>query len=237
MTARVIVLVEGQTEEKFAREQLMPELAAEGVFLSATTCGRPRSRAGVPKWTKARRELVRLLKEDRSRRVTTMFDYCGMPLDWPGRKESSGQSHGHRAGIVERRVKAAIAEALPDDLSSNRFIPYVQMYEFEALLFAEPRTLAQVVSRDARPTRVTRELQRIADAFATPEEIDDHPNTAPSKRILHLAPEYQKVTDGNIAAGRIGLWAMRQECPHFNEWLNRLEALGQPQISEKERPA
>lgn len=179
MTARVIVLVEGQTEEKFVREQLVPELAAGGVFLTATTSGRPRNRAGVPKWSKARRELVRLLKEDRSRRVTTMFDYYGMPLDWPGRKESSEQPHGHRAGTVERRVKAAIAEALPDDLSSNRFIPYVQMYEFEALLFAEPRTLAQVVSRDARPTRITRELQRISEAFGTPEEIDDDPNTAP----------------------------------------------------------
>ena len=63
--------------------------------------------------------------------------------------------------------------------------------------------------------------------FDTPEEIDDDPNSAPSKRILQLSQRYQEVLHGNIAAQRIGLALMRQKCPHFGEWLDRLESLGQ----------
>ena len=70
-------------------------------------------------------------------------------------------------------------------------------------------------------------LRGIADSFRTPEEIDDDPNSAPSKRILQLSQRYQKVLHGNIAAQRIGLTLMRQKCPHFDEWLERLESLGQ----------
>ena len=113
------------------------------------------------------------------------------------------------------------------DPTRSRFIPYVQMHEFEALLFSAPDILAGVLSRDALPGRVRRLLHGISGAFQTPEEIDDSPKTAPSKRILALAPDYQKVTDGSVAAARIGLETMREKCPHFNGWLNRLKSLGQ----------
>lgn len=84
MTARIIALVEGPTEETFVRRLLAPDLGVHGVAITATTYGRPRKHGGVPSWGRARRELLRLLKEDRGRRVTTMFDYYGLPGDWPG---------------------------------------------------------------------------------------------------------------------------------------------------------
>ena len=80
---------------------------------------------------------------------------------------------------------------------------------------------------DARPRRIIRELQQVAGHFATPEEIDEGQGTAPSKRIRSFAAHYQKVTDGNLAATRIGLKRMRRKCPHFDHWLDSLEALGQ----------
>ena len=118
-------------------------------------------------------------------------------------------------------------DSLGDDSARSRFIPYIQMHEFEALLFSEPETLGEVLSLDARPRRIIRELQQVAGHFATPEEIDEGQGTAPSKRIRSFAAHYQKVTDGNLAATRIGLKRMRRKCPHFDHWLDSLEALGQ----------
>ena len=36
-------------------------------------------------------------------------------------------------------------------------------------------------------------------------------------------PNYQKPLMGNLAALEIGIHAIRRECPHFEEWLKRLE--------------
>jgi len=225
---RVIALVEGQTEETFVRRLLAPQLSMHGVAISATTYGRRRSHGGVPRWRQAERELLRLVKEDSGRRVTTMFDYYRLPSNWPGREAVAGKPPRAKAKILERAMQSRITHSLGRDASPSRFVPYIQMHEFEALLFAEPRTLGEVLTRDADPQRTIRSLLQVVAHFATPEEIDEGATTAPSKRILSLAEHYQKVTDGNLAATRIGLETMRQECPHFDEWLRRLEALGTP---------
>ena len=225
--ARVIALVEGPTEEKFVRELLARELGVVGVWIVATTHGHPRRQAGVPAWSKAEREIIGLLKQDAARYVTTMFDYYGMPHDWPGRKVAVERPHDERAGLVEQGMRDSIAASSGVGSLYRRFIPYVQMHEFEALLFSDPQTLADILSRVPRAHGIGRELSRISNAFQTPEEIDDDPVTAPSRRILALAPDYQKVTDGNIAASRIGLETMRRECPHFKSWFRRLGALGE----------
>ena len=226
LTARVIALVEGPTEEKFVKDLLAGALGRLGVFISPTTYGRPGNQGGVPSWSKAKRELVGLLKQDANRHVTTMFDYYGMPRSWPGREAAQVRPHAEKANVVEKAIRDGIAASSANDPARIRFIPYVQMHEFEALLFSDPELLGDVVSRDTHLRPLTRQIERIADAFRTPEEIDDDPSKAPAKRIRALAPHYQKVTDGNIAARRIGLHKMRQECPHFAGWLRRLEALG-----------
>lgn len=226
MTVRVIALVEGQTEEAFVRRLLAPMLGARGVAMSATTYGRRRSHGGVPRWGKAERELLRLVKEDTGRFVTTMFDYYGLPGDWPGREAIAGKPPGAKAKILEQAMQSRILDTLGDDPDRSRFMPYIQMHEFEALLFSQPKTLGEVLTRDARPRRIIHALQQVSGKFATPEEIDDGQTTAPSKRIRSLANHYQKVTDGNLAASRIGLETMRRKCPHFDQWLSSLEMLG-----------
>lgn len=124
-------------------------------------------------------------------------------------------------------MQSRILESIGDDPDRSRFMPYIQMHEFEALLFSEPKTLGEVLTRDAHPRRIIHALQQVTGKFATPEEIDDGQTTAPSKRIRSLANHYQKVTDGNRAAIRIGLDTMRRACPHFDQWLVSLEMLGQ----------
>ena len=223
MIVRVLAFVEGATEEKFIRETVACELRGLNVFITATTPGRKRFQGGVQSWRRIRTELLRYLKEDTNRFVTTMFDYYGMPTDWPERDVARHQAHDQKAATVEGAILEDISGAMGGAFNRQRFIPYVQMHEFEALLFSDPQILGGVI-----PERnVTIELQNIVNSSRTPEEIDDDPNTAPSKRILRLSRHYQKVLHGSIAAQRIGLTLMRRKCPHFNEWLTRLESLGQ----------
>ena len=146
--------------------------------------------------------------------------------DWPGQDVVAGKPPAEKAEMLERAMLSRIVDCLGDDPGSSRFIPYIQLHEFEALLFSEPEILGEILTRDAYPRRNIRALQQITGSYATPEEIDDGQTTAPSKRIRSLAGDYQKVTDGNLAAARIGLDTMRRKCPHFDRWLHILEALG-----------
>lgn len=93
------------------------------------------------------------------------------------------------------------------------------MHEFEALLFSDCAALAEVVGRP----HLAAEFQRIRDQFESPEQIDDGPITAPSKRILAIVPEYRKTVDGILVASRVGLERFRAACPHFNHWMTRVE--------------
>ena len=105
--------------------------------------------------------------------------------------------------------------------NQNRFVPFVVMHEFEALLFSDCEAFARGIGRPDLGV----DLQRIRDHFEHPEEINDSPHSAPSKRIEVLVPGYQKPLMGTLAALEIGLGTMRDECPHFGHWLDRLEGL------------
>ena len=220
MTFRALAFVEGQTEEKFIKEIIAPVLVAKDIFIVATTPGRKRSQGGAQSWDPIRRELIRYLKEDRDRFVTTMFDYYGMPTNWPGRDAAGRKPFNLKAATIEDAMMDDLAKAMGSAFNRQHFIPYVQMHEFEALLFCDPDALGRVIPDQ----NITDDLQRIATKFSTPEEINDDPDTAPSKRIIRLAPKYQKVLHGSIAARKIGVDLMRGKCRHFNDWLNRLES-------------
>jgi hypothetical protein len=118
-----------------------------------------------------------------------------------------------------------LEEALAKDIHDSRFIPYIQLHEFEALLFSRIECLGTVYT--SRHGEIA-ELERLSADYKSPELIDDGENSAPSKRIGEKVPEYlrAKATVGPIVAGEIGLDVVRGKCPHFNDWLIRLEKLG-----------
>jgi hypothetical protein len=101
-------------------------------------------------------------------------------------------------------------------------MPYVQMHEFEALLFSSPAKLAESLGDE----KLSSIFQTIRKEFSTPEEIDDNYDTCPSRRIEEVFQGFKKTINGITAASRIGLEKMRQECPHFNEWITKLEDVG-----------
>lgn len=220
---RVMAIVEGQTEESFIDKVLGPAFNGRGVFLSPRLIGKPGHRGGIGDYQRGRTDILNTLKQDPAAYCTTMFDYYAMPDSWPGVSAARGKAVVEIPKIIEQAILDDISADLGHAFNPARFIPYVQMHEYEGLLFSEPRTLAEVI--EPQSSRLAAAFRGIRNKFPSPEDIDDGPTTAPSKRIRHHSPSYEKVFHGTIAATRIGLATMRAECPHFNEWLTRLESL------------
>lgn len=109
---------------------------------------------------------------------------------------------------------------------SRKFIPYIQLHEIESLLFAGPEKMAQVFEK----SELTAKFEQIVRECGGCEYINNNPENAPSKRIQNLFPGYKKGSSVNAhayrIAQRIGVSRMRAQCPHFDEWLAKLEQLG-----------
>lgn len=222
---RLHVLAEGQTEEAFVNQVLAPHLAPHGVVadVRCVTTRRDRHRpdlvfrGGLREFGKVQRDLERWMAEDRTAVFTTMFDLYALPGDFPD-FEAAARMKDPYARV--RHLEQALAVMFGPD----RLIPYIQLHEFEALLFSDPAKFDwHYIEHDHAIARLT----ELATQFDSPELIDDGEHTAPSKRIIAAIPEYRygKTTAGPLVAGRIGVQTMREHCPHFHEWLTRLEGL------------
>jgi len=217
---RIRVLVEGQTERAFIRDILKPYFDSRRIDLHAVMF---RRQGGIPPYVKSKDVIVRSLKEDAALICTTMVDFYGMPTDWPGRDQANHcQNSAEKAGVVECSVLEDIAGSLGNSFNPRRLIPYVQMHEFEALLFSSPKKLAESLG----DKKLSSTFLIIRNKFSTPEEINDHYDTCPSRRIEGAFRDFRKTINGITAASRIGLETMRKECLHFNDWITKLENLG-----------
>lgn len=151
-----------------------------------------------------------------------MVDLYGLGAGFPGHPPPDHLSNIDKVRHVEQAMKQDICKELPDDLRPDlRFIPYLQLHEYEAILFSDPTAFAAGINHpNLRP-----QFQRIRDGFDSPEDINNDSETAPSKRVIAACPSYRKVIEGTQAAAAVGIPAMREQCPHFREWVESLEAL------------
>jgi Domain of unknown function (DUF4276) len=225
--ARLLIHVEGHTEETFVNEVLAPHLFQFGYSnVSARLLGNARMRSrrgGIGSWNAVREDILNHLKEDSGSLSTMMVDYYALPQSgggaWPSRAESTLLAFENKAELIQTSIHSEICIEMGVNFDHGRFIPYIMMYEFEGLLFSNPQGFSKGIGR----TDLATEFQRIRALFATPEEINDSPQTAPSKRILNLIPNYEKPLMGTLAILEIGLNNIRRECPLFNNWVRRLE--------------
>ncbi len=217
---RVRVLVEGQTEQAFIIDILRPYFDHRQIYLHAVKL---RRQGGITPYQRAKDVIVGSLKEDAALICTTMVDFYGMPADWPGREQANHcQSYAEKADIVEGSILEDIAGHWGNSFNPNRLRPYVQMHEFEALLFSSPVKLAESLG----DKKLSSTFLTIRNKFSTPEEINDHYDTCPSRQIEGVFQGFKKTINGITAASRIGLETMRRECPHFNKWITKLEDIG-----------
>ena len=216
---RVHVICEGPTEEDFVRQVLFEPFATRSIQLLPSCIGRVGHKGGRVKTARLEFDLQTRFR-DRECYCTTLFDFYGLPTEFPGKAAAASLFD---LVAKHRAVIAGLAEWAKSRFGDNacRFLPYVQMYEFEALLFSSPDILASAIGAP----RLTHSFQSIRSQFSTPEWINDDPNTAPSKRIESLHPGYSKPADPVLAATEIGLETIRSECPLFSAWLTTLESL------------
>lgn len=214
---RIHVLCEGQTEYDFVDKVLRPYVLAQGIVLIAHNL-----RGGF-NYTRLKHTIIEWLNYEKSAYVTTMIDLYGMNRGYPQYAETalSNRTALEKVATIETAIKEDVLKTA--HLHNYKFIPYVQLHEFEALLFSEPETLEAWLGLSH--TIANQPFSAIRNAFDSPEDINDSPRTAPSKRILHIAASYDKVAEGVTIASDIGVQKIREECPHFSAWLTQLENL------------
>ena len=228
---RLNILVEGQTELRFVKDVLAPHLA-DPFRVIVSPClietsrdekiGRP-YKGGVPRnYEKLRTELTKWIKNDKDEncRFTSLFDLYALPADFPGLDDSKHYSDPYeRIHFVEQQFQ----EDINKDFARCRFLPYVQLHEFEALILADPQKL-EIEYLDF-PNGI-RQLVEMVEG-KNPELVNDKPHTAPSKRITDAIPLFAKnKPSGAAIVKEIGLPLLRKRCKHFGEWLQQLENLG-----------
>ncbi len=213
------ILVEGQTEEKFVKEILVPLLKPKSVDLiprvirTKIVKGGTDFTGGISKFAFIERDIWHIFNSIKPDLVTTMIDFYKFPKDMPGLECAPNGDYINRVNYFETKF----AKNINDD----RFFPYLQLHEFEALLFSSPEAIDIVLHRKKQ----LRKLKEIVNSFNDPEEINEGEDTAPSKRLLKLYGEngYRKTIHSLLIADYIGIDNIRSKCPHFNQWLGILE--------------
>ena len=217
---KVLIYVEGQTEETFVRNLLRPYLLNLcNIYLIPILARTKRTKAGqtfkggIVSYGKVRKDIINLLGDSSAALVTTMLDFYGLPNDFPGKESLPLGNPNDRVHHLE--------EAFAQDINNPRFLPFLVLHEFETFIFVQPQKLAEVLPEYRENVhRLINNVRRLS-----PEEINEGENTHPSARIQNLFPNYQKRLHGPLIIQNIGLNMIRNQCPHFNNWLCKLEDL------------
>ena len=228
---KVLILVEGQTEEAFVKNVLSPHLSSFSLIAVPVICRTRRTesgktfKGGVSSFARIEKQILSLLGDTSAILVTTMLDYYGLP-QIPNIRLLPADSPTERVKTIERAVEEEIARKTSQLGTPNRFVAYISLHEFEALLFSDTDAIANQLGSENRA-----DVESVRQTFK-PEEIDDDSTTCPSARLKHIYPKYKKRVDGPLRASRIGISAIRSECPHFDSWLTRIEKIGHvaPQV-------
>ena len=221
------VLCEGQTEELFVKEVLKPHLKSLGIIVKhrlLVTSRKKSASGGMLSYQQVKNDLTTWMKEvsghsSETHYFTTMFDLYALPHDFPGWN-----------GAVKKRDKYAMVEEIENsfaaDVSISSFIPYIQLHEFEALVFCG---LEHLLSDYPKCQKEIEGLKKVLQLYDNnPEAINSSPASAPSKRIEGFLSEkykYNKPKSGAMVTRSVGIEVLREKCRHFNDWLVKLEAI------------
>lgn len=218
------ILCEGQTEERFVKEVLSPYFQQFNIYpkpILLLTSKKKNASGGMLSYAQAKRDLTILQKQYRDNNsehhiFTTMFDYYALPNDFPGVKEST------EIQDVRSRI-SFLEDKFAEELGSGAFIPYIQLHEFEALLFVDIIRLQTEYPLSGERIRI---LKEETDIYGDPEMINNSPDTAPSKRIIAALAQdyhYNKVQSGTAVTSAIGIEALLENCQHFKEWIEDIK--------------
>jgi hypothetical protein len=216
---RIIIVNEGQTEQEFCKVLLEPHFSKNNIYIQRPTI--KKTGGGIVAWETLKKQIETHLKQDQAAFVTTLIDYYGIngKLKFPKWEEAKA--------IVDKNKRMDFLEVSMKDLIdpklSHRFIPYIQLHEFEGLLFSSIDVFASQIALNE--FKDYRELVETIVEYPNPELINDGRTTAPSKRLERIIIGYNKPVYGSILAEAIGLQRIRSKCPRFNSWITTLETI------------
>lgn len=214
---RFVFVVEGETEESFVNLVLNPYFNAKGAYNSVQCFKIKHSNGGVSKYSHVKKDIINTLYEN-DVVVTTMLDFYRLPSSFPGFNViDPKQSHYEQAVFLEEQMKLDIEHT--QNCHFDNFIPYIQLHEFETLIFASIKGIDMIFEKSEVKYA---NLKIIFDSFDNPEDINNGVNTSPSMRLKSLIPGYDKVVYGIDIVKEIGIEILLQKCPKFNAWICRL---------------
>ncbi|MFA7060503.1 MAG: DUF4276 family protein [Pedobacter sp.] len=219
----VIIFAEGQTEEKFIKQVVAPALRHLQVFVKPQTLNTSLSaKGGAVSFNRLKFNARNTLRQNANLMLSTFLDLYALDPDFPAFDEAKQKADVYdRVQCLETALHEAIVEHV--GCRSDRFLPHIQPYEYEGLLFSDVVTLSTI-----EPTwsASLKNLIKIRSSVETPEHINDGYETKPSKRLEDLlSPKYKKTTHGPRAAERITLSVIERECAHFKVWMDALRGL------------
>lgn len=211
---RIYIVVEGQTEQEFVNSLLAPYLGNFGLLSVTPILIRTSKigRGGLVNYRHLVNTINGLLKTSTRTDfiVTTFVDFFRIPHSMP--EYDASMAKPTKIGQVE-----SLEQTLADIINDRRFLPYIQLHEFETLLFSTNNGFEHYFM-----AQQANETQSIVTRYKNPEEINSTPQGAPSKRILSIHEDYDKVIEGNLIALEIGIKAILSKCPRFKEWVDLL---------------
>ena len=218
-SVEVMIITEGKTERDFVTKVLAPEVASRGIYLHPAVLKKRGQNGGDVRFDRVKNDIGLFLKQRKSTYVSMLIDFYGIG-SWIDLDKARNQpTTALKAELFNNITYNGIIEAYSDHRAAERFIPYVSMHEFEALLFSNAEVLAKKLGVNISA------INSILDTYDSPEDINNSQVTAPSKRLKNLSSSFNKVSTGIDIAKTIGIGEMRDNCPLFNAWVTKLESL------------
>lgn len=221
------VLCEGQTELRFASKVLCPYLIMKGILVlpqMLVTNRKLNARGGMLDYQQAKRDLQFMFRasvdnEQEHHYFTTMFDLYALPDDFPGFEDAIRLRDYEQIEWLEN--------AFAREVNNYKFIPYLQLHEFESLVLCYIDGLVEIYPNSRDELEALK--AELRDSYGgNMELVDNGRETAPSKRIiLALSGKYyyDKPKSGTEVTQIVGIDALRGQCLHFNQWLQTIESV------------
>ena len=206
---RLVFIVEGDTEIVLVNKLIIPYLISLGHrnpmhAQSIITNRKQHKKGGVGSYGLFENEVNRTLAQGNVI-VTTIVDFFKLPTSFPEKTDDS-----NKIDLIEQAIHSNF------DYNPN-FIPYIQKHEIEALMFSSRSGFELVIDDEKK----LRKIDLILDKYPNPEDINNSPQTAPSKRLMQIF-DYDKVGDGELIFEMVGIQSMLEKCPRFSNWINNI---------------
>ena len=225
---RLHCIVEGKTEKNFVENVLKSYFYDQNINILPQiiiTSWRKgiKYRGGGLKYNRVKKEISNLLKDDPKAYLTTMIDFYALSKDFPGWATAQKMPDIYqKVDCLEDAFKQDIEKSFRKN-DTCKFIPYIQLHEFEALLFTNPKKISECMSLYNQSVSIDQLLKDIVEKFKTPEHINQ--DNSPSKRLKQIDPQYDKVFAGPLIAEEIGIEHIKSKCEHFKKWIEQIEQI------------